>query len=179
MGTSSADVEVNLEYPVAFQESFVRILEQSPEGPRFRFVLLSGKFVVQDQNEGLWFLDAPRKIKVCHNMPYPALNTYPGTSNAKHQGQLITKTIALAEQHPSRWQVYIARPGGVVSKGMIGRGVVMGTFGAMLGKNWSITVEELGAYMAEVAANGGDNDGLIENADLVERGRALLKGQGH
>jgi len=75
--------------------------------------------------------------------------------------------------------VYIARPGGVVSKGMIGRGVVMGVFGAILGKNWSITVEELGAYMAEVAANGDDNDGLIENADLVTRGRALLKGQGH
>jgi hypothetical protein len=46
----------------------------------------------------------------------------------------------------------------------------------MLGKNWAIKVEELGAVMAEAAANGGE-DGLIENSRLVERGRQLLKGR--
>lgn len=91
----------------------------------------------------------------------------------KKQGKLETKTLGLAETHP-QWKAYIVRPGGIVSKGMFGRGVVMGAAGAVLGKNWSITVEELGAFMAQAAASDEENCGLVENWCLVERGRELL-----
>jgi hypothetical protein len=64
MGTNNGSRAVDLEYPLAFQESFARILETAPARPKFRFVLLSGKFVVQDQDKHLWFLDKPRKLKV-------------------------------------------------------------------------------------------------------------------
>jgi len=53
----------------------------------------------------------------------------------------------------------------------------IGVVGAVLSKNWSISIEELGAFMAQAAVNGDDKHGLIENAYLVERGRELLKGQ--
>ncbi|KAJ4288277.1 hypothetical protein N0V88_007468 [Collariella sp. IMI 366227] len=126
-----------------------------PERP-FRFLLLSGKFVTRNQDKTLWFLEKPRKLK----------------------GQLESKTMNLAQQHPSRWQAYVARPGGIISNGKIvgqdGLGAALGGLGSMLGKNWAIKLEELGAFMAEAAANGGDDDGLIENARLVEKGRELL-----
>lgn len=85
--------------------------------------------------------------------------------------------MALAEEHPSKWQVYIVRPGGVMSQGMFGEGItgaMLSGIGTMLGKHWSINVRELGAFMAEAAANGGGKDGIIENVELVERGRGLL-----
>lgn len=67
MGTyDTNNVTVNHDYPVAFQEAFAEVLrEERPAGPRFRFVLLSGKFVRQDQEQHLYFLEEARKIKVC------------------------------------------------------------------------------------------------------------------
>lgn len=65
MGTNTGNLQVDFEYPLTFQENFLRILEENPERPPFRYVLLSGKFVTQDQDKTLWFLDMPRKLKVC------------------------------------------------------------------------------------------------------------------
>lgn len=68
MGTNTGSVPVDLEYPLIFMESMTKVLEDQartiqPE-KRFRYVHLSGKFVRQDQEENLWFLEFPRKLKV-------------------------------------------------------------------------------------------------------------------
>ncbi len=57
--------------------------------------------------------------------------------------------------------------------------VVLGIIGAALGKHWSITIKELGAFMTQVAVTSDNKDGIIENAYLVERGRELLRGEAH
>ena len=69
MGTNTGSMAADLEYPLIFLESMGRILEGGHEGKgsrtqQFRYVHLSGKFVRQDQEEKLWFLESPRKIKV-------------------------------------------------------------------------------------------------------------------
>lgn len=64
MGSYNGSVAVDLEYPIAFQESMARVLETKDITSRFRYVILGGKFVRQNQEQKLWFLDKPRKIKV-------------------------------------------------------------------------------------------------------------------
>jgi hypothetical protein len=54
----------NLEYPLAFLDAFIKVLEPRNGKEPFRYIHLSGKFVVQDQSKPLWLLEAPRKIKV-------------------------------------------------------------------------------------------------------------------
>jgi hypothetical protein len=78
MGTNTGNVAVDYEYPLAFQETFTGILEKLPGRPKFRFVLLSGKFVTRDQDKSLWFLDMPRKLKVRLNNPSIPINTSRG-----------------------------------------------------------------------------------------------------
>lgn len=64
MGTNSGSITADLEYPLAFAEGMAKVLEKQPSRPRFRYVHLSGKFVRQNQEEPLWFLEEARKIKV-------------------------------------------------------------------------------------------------------------------
>jgi hypothetical protein len=66
MGTYTGSVTADLEYPLAFLESMGRALQtkSSTSRSRFRYVHLSGKFVRQDQEKKLLFLEKPRKIKV-------------------------------------------------------------------------------------------------------------------
>jgi hypothetical protein len=67
MGTYKGSLTADLEYPVTFIESMGRVLETKHSGAPFRFVNLGGKFVRQDQEKRLWFLEKPRKIKVLSN----------------------------------------------------------------------------------------------------------------
>ncbi|KAI1099541.1 hypothetical protein F4804DRAFT_337150 [Jackrogersella minutella] len=148
MGSYSGDLAADVEYPLAFIESMARVLETKPSRPRFRCVHLSGKFVRQDQEKRLWLLEKPRKIK----------------------GLLETRALAFAENHAAVWETFIVKPGGVVTKNM----VVLGPFAAMLGENWCVRIQELGAYMTYLAINGEGEDHLIENARIVRKGRELL-----
>lgn len=69
MGTYDGSVAVDLEYPLAFQEAFGRLLEAQEAGnstSRFRYIHMSGKLSIQDQDARLWFLERVRKIKVWH-----------------------------------------------------------------------------------------------------------------
>ena len=45
---------------------------------------------------------------------------------------------------------------------------------AVLGKNWCVRIEELGAFMTYIAINGEGEDVVIENAWIVEK-----RGQGY
>lgn len=68
MGTNTGNRAADLEYPLAFLESMATALQTQPSRPRFKYVHLSGKFVRQNQEERLWFLEEARKIKVYDNI---------------------------------------------------------------------------------------------------------------
>jgi hypothetical protein len=53
-----------VEYPLAFQEAFIKRRSQQQTPANFRYVHVSGKFVEQDPERKLYFLDAQRKTKV-------------------------------------------------------------------------------------------------------------------
>ncbi|KAM0503471.1 hypothetical protein ACHAO3_006773 [Verticillium nonalfalfae] len=144
------NVTVNHDYPVAFQEAFAEVLrEERPAGPRFRFILLSGKFVRQDQEQHLYFLEEARKIK----------------------GRTETSSLNVERKYPEQWQALVLRPGGIITHGMVGGGVM----GALLSVHWVVKIDELAAYMAEVAASGEGEETMIENAHIVARGKELLE----
>jgi hypothetical protein len=69
MGTYNGSMTVDLEYPMAFVESMGAVVQKQGSRVPFRFVLLSGKFVRQNQEEKLYFMEKPRKIKVSHKDP--------------------------------------------------------------------------------------------------------------
>ncbi|KAF4981335.1 hypothetical protein FDECE_17705 [Fusarium decemcellulare] len=146
MGSYNGSHTADFEYPLAFQESMVRVLETKPSRAPFRYIHLSGKFVRQNQDEPLWFMDGPRKLK----------------------GLLETKSLSLAESHPAVWKTFILRPGGIVAKTLTGGGGfnAFTKMGAILGENWAVRIEELAAFMAGVAVDGEGEDSLIENARI-------------
>ena len=74
---------MDLEYPSAFQERFLQIIRENPGRPRFRFILLSGKFVVRDQEKGLCFLEKARKLKVSRALTYPTCSSSTVNSDTK------------------------------------------------------------------------------------------------
>lgn len=86
------------------------------------------------------------------------------------KGMLQTKTLEFADERNEDWEAIIVRPGGLLFGGdtylncaaewLFGRGLV-------------IRGEELGACVADLVVNGS-GEKVIENADLVERGRRLL-----
>ena len=51
---------------------------------------------------------------------------------------------------------------------------VFGAMGAILGENWSIRIEELGAFMTYLAIDGSSEDCVVENARIVRKGREIL-----
>ncbi|KAI1370215.1 hypothetical protein F4677DRAFT_458035 [Hypoxylon crocopeplum] len=159
MGTYAGSLTADLEYPLAFLESMVRVLEKQPSRPRFRYVHLSGKFVRQDQEKKLWFMEKPRKIK----------------------GLLESRALAFAESHASVLETIIVKPGGVVAekaRGMLGViSVISSMVGAVLGENWGLRNDELGAFMTYLAIDGKGEDSIIESARIVRKGRELLESQ--
>ena len=64
MGSYNGSIAADLDYPMAFLEAMAPVLKTNSPTTPFRYVHLSGKFVRQNQEEKLWFLEQPRKIKV-------------------------------------------------------------------------------------------------------------------
>lgn len=154
MGTYNLNEDVNLKYPLAFQEAFAKRLlasSRSREGrsSKFRFVLLSGAFVESDQSRRLFFLWDQRRMK----------------------GLLATKTLEFAEAHRDVWEALIIRPGGILFGGdtLLNRATEY-AFGTGL----AIRAEEVGATVADLVLNGAKQS-VIENSEMVQRGRKLLQ----
>lgn len=53
-----------------------------------------------------------------------------------------------------------------------------GVIGSLMGENWTVRLEELGAFMAQLAINAEGEEPIIENARIVRRGRELLEFKG-
>lgn len=62
MGTYNWDPVVELEYPEAFQQALLKVLDGTKT---FRYVYLGGAFTETDQEKSLWFLAKGRHIRVC------------------------------------------------------------------------------------------------------------------
>ncbi|KAK4084896.1 hypothetical protein Purlil1_10116 [Purpureocillium lilacinum] len=153
MGTYTGNTAADLEYPLVFIESMAETLKTVSRANRFRYIHLSGKFVRQDQEEKLWFLETPRKLK----------------------GLMETRALEFAENNANIWETFILKPGGVVAKDPLkGIFTFLTATGVILGKNWSVRVEELGAYMAYLAMGGEEEQSLINNARIVRKGRQTL-----
>ena len=51
--------------------------------------------------------------------------------------------------------------------------------GALLDENWSVKVQELGAFMTHLVIDGAGEGAITENARIVRKGRELLdEGEG-
>jgi hypothetical protein len=66
------------------------------------------------------------------------------------------------------------KPAGVIvpstTRSNIGRGILSWLMGS-----WGIMSEELGAFVAELMASGEEEESLVYNERLVEKGRRLLE----
>jgi hypothetical protein len=81
------------------------------------------------------------------------------------------KALEFAKDHGATWRVHVVRPGGVATEKIVGSRLVA----SMLGENWCVRIEELGAYMMHLAVDGEGEDSSIENSRIVRKGRELLK----
>ncbi|KAI0430899.1 hypothetical protein F5Y09DRAFT_306442 [Xylaria sp. FL1042] len=151
MGSYKGSHTADLEYPMAFLEGMARVLESRPTRPRFRYVHLGGMFTSHDQERKLCFLEYARKIR--------------GLGEAS--------VLNFGDRNDDRWKILVVRPGGVATKAMIGSR----TIASMLGENWCVRIEELGAFMTHLAINSEEESSVIENAHIVRKGRELLKAQ--
>ncbi|KAI0545930.1 hypothetical protein F4679DRAFT_587984 [Xylaria curta] len=148
MGSYKGSRTADFEYPLAFIESMARVLETKPTRPRFRYVHLGGMFTQRDQEKPLLFLEYPRKIR----------------------GLAEAKVVEFAESHDSIWKTLVVRPGGVATDNIMGSRMVA----SMLGKNWCVQLEELGAFMTYLVVDGEKESPVIENAHIVRKARELL-----
>ncbi|GKZ17470.1 hypothetical protein AbraCBS73388_008395 [Aspergillus brasiliensis] len=113
----------------------------SVEGGRkkFRFVYLSGGMSERDQSRSLWMAGEMRKIR----------------------GQVENELTAYEKSNHTNVEVYIARPGMVLARGMSLRTLVFG-----MGP--SIWVDELARVLVDVAVNGnGDGERVLENERML------------
>ncbi|KAH8166875.1 hypothetical protein CIB48_g1398 [Xylaria polymorpha] len=91
MGSYKGSRAADFDYPLAFLESMARVLETSSSRPRFRYVHLGGMFTRQDQENKLFFLEYPRKIR----------------------GLAEAKVAEFANDHDNIWRTFVVRPGGL------------------------------------------------------------------
>ncbi|KAM0289005.1 hypothetical protein ACHAO9_006514 [Fusarium lateritium] len=144
MGSYTGNVNVDMEYPFAFQVAFAPLLKTQTNRPRFLFIHLSGLFVIQDQKAKLW-------------------------------GLYEIRSQELAEKYSSVWRAFMLRPGGVITRRMRVPGRV---FQILLGDEWVISNEELGAFFTYLVVEGEtepEDTFLIKNPEIAQRGRKILR----
>jgi hypothetical protein len=151
IGTYDLNEDVNTRYPLAFQDAFAAARQSAPQGGRavpskFRFILLSGAFVEQDQNRTLLFLPAQRKGK----------------------GVTEAKTIEFGERQGEAWEAIVIRPGGI----LVGKSL-WNSVAAWVGWGMLVRGEELGACVAELVVNGSEET-VVKHSTIVGRGKELL-----
>ncbi|RKL08266.1 hypothetical protein BFJ68_g9613 [Fusarium oxysporum] len=142
MGSYRGNVNVDMEYPLAFQTAFAPLLEKQPKREPFRFIHLSGKWVVQEQDAKLW-------------------------------GLYELRSLELAKEHAAVWKAWMLRPGGVITNRMRVPGYLAQL---LLGDDYVIRNEELGAFFTYLAVEGSEKDEFVVlNRRIVQGGREYLK----
>lgn len=89
------------------------------------------------------------------------------------QGRAQTLLVEFPKQNDTEglWETFIARPGSVQPKS----GATGAILTYVLGTTLSIHVDELAIAMTDTVLNGTGSK-IQSNPELLERGRALLKG---
>ena len=89
------------------------------------------------------------------------------------QGRAQTLLVDFPKQNDTEglWETFIARPGAVLLKS----GAMGAILTYVLGTTLSIRIDELAIAMIDTVLNGTGSQ-IQSNPELLERGRALLKG---
>ncbi|EHA20991.1 hypothetical protein ASPNIDRAFT_194525 [Aspergillus niger ATCC 1015] len=132
--------KINVEYTMAAMRAFGTHLPSLAEGDgkKFRFVYLSGGMSERDQSRSLWMAGEMRKIR----------------------GQ-VENELTDYENNNNSVEVYIARPGMVLARGMSLRSLIFG-----MGP--SIWVDGLAKVLVDVAVRGDVDGGrVLENEEML------------
>jgi len=76
----------------------------------------------------------------------------------------------MAEKHADLWHTRIVKPGGVAHHPWQGLGVWL------MGDNWAVRGQELGAFMTYLVVDGQGESSVILNDRIAKKGRELLRG---
>jgi hypothetical protein len=68
IGTYNWDSVVEIEYPAAFQEALLKVLDVNKT---FTYVYLGGAFTEEDQEKTLWFYSKGRRVRVHPVLAHP------------------------------------------------------------------------------------------------------------
>lgn len=74
IGTYNWDPVVEIEYPAAFQEALLNVLDDKKT---FTYVYLGGAFTEEDQEKTLWFYSKGRHVRVRPLLVHPFTTTAP------------------------------------------------------------------------------------------------------
>ncbi|KAI2906882.1 hypothetical protein CBS147371_10994 [Aspergillus niger] len=133
--------KINVEYTMTAMRAFGTHLSSLVEGggkKKFRFVYLSGGMSERDQSRSLWMAGEMRKIR----------------------GQ-VENELTDYENNNNSVEVYIARPGMVLARGMSLRTLIFG-----MGP--SIWVDDLAKVLVDVAVRGDVDGGrVLENEEML------------
>ena len=143
---------VNRDYVLAGFHSLENVARGQGQ-KRMKFVFMSAFLAEKDQSKTLWFLGEGRKVR----------------------GTVETELLELGggggdDHDERRLETYVVRPAYVQAKGT--GPVVRAVVGAVVPR---VGVEELAAASIGIAVHGGERR-ILENEDLVRRGRELLGG---
>jgi hypothetical protein len=83
------------------------------------------------------------------------------------------RSLEFAKEHAAVWKAWMLRPGGVITKRMRVPGYLAQL---LLGDDYVIRNEELGAFFTYLAVEGSEEDEFVVlNRSIVEGGREYLK----
>ncbi|KAI2830318.1 hypothetical protein CBS133816_3621 [Aspergillus niger] len=140
--------KINVEYTMAAMRAFGTHLSFLVEGggkKKFRFVYLSGGMSERDQSRSLWMAGEMRKIR---GQVENELTDYENNNNNNNNNN-------------NSVEVYIARPGMVLARGMSLRTLIFG-----MGP--SIWVDDLAKVLVDVAVRGDVDGGrVLENEEML------------
>ncbi|CAG8981133.1 hypothetical protein HYALB_00005848 [Hymenoscyphus albidus] len=162
MGTYTGDSVVEVEYPTAFADAFLRRQREGRKGKgngglerkeKFRFVFLRGAYTVEDQDRSLWFMPSARR--------------------GNGLGEKTLRLYAQENACEDIWQTYIMKPGGILPSSILpSMGFILRPVMDVVG---AIRSNEVAACIVDIAVHGSEDGKFVwQNGDMVLRGRAVL-----
>jgi len=136
--------EVDVEYSMAAAEAFLRDIQPTLGGKKFRFIFVSGAGAERDANQSFWFMEDVRTSK----------------------GEAERALLEFARQNSDRFEVIVVRPGGVVDRNTSMPNVLLKGIA-------SLREDQLAAVLLHLATNGSERDTLY-SGDVCRLGMALV-----
>ncbi len=168
MGTTAANKELEIDYPLAFGNAFSKTLAKT--GQTFRYIHLSGALTERNPDASIWYKPAMRKYKV---NAYILQASSPKSILTLVQGQAEVNMLAFASDPETKglWKTLIVKAGFVYSS----RYTIRDTVGWLIGSSKAIRKEELSGALIDVALTGWKEDTWTDNQAMVTKGREYLE----